>query len=159
MQPVWSYMVCLGSRGADRDFTQRWRVRLHVEMKCYDFDECLIIWCEDSWACIKGCASNLLKSMMVFGVLYSNLVGPSWKHMEWKEPVSWRVCVGSWWVFLRLFLNKVLLSCSIRDTFVGRLIWYFSSVEWWESMNGAFRLDSWAELGILQLILEFVERC
>jgi len=41
--------------------------------------------------------------MMVFGVLYSNLVRPSWRHMDWKEPVSWRVSVGSWWVLLRLF--------------------------------------------------------
>ena len=74
--------------------------------------------------------------------------------------VSWRVSVGSCWILLEVIWNGVLLSCWVGDTFIGRLIWYyFSSMEWWESMHGAFRLDSWDEVEILQLILEFGKRC
>ena len=44
-----------------------------------------------------------LKPMMVFGVLYSDLVGPSQRHVDWREPVNWRVSIGSCWVLLEVF--------------------------------------------------------
>jgi len=128
---------------------------LHVEVKSWTSrrgevlwsDKYLIFWWEDSWDCIRGCASSLLKPIMVFSVLYSDLIGPSWRHLEWREPVSWRVSVVSWWVLLEVIWNGVSFSCWVVDTFVGWLIWYcFSSGEWWEGMYGVFHLESWAEV-------------
>jgi len=49
--------------------------------------------------------------------------------MDWREPVSWRVSVGSWWILLEVNWNRVPWSCRVGDTFVGRLVWYFSSGE------------------------------
>jgi len=66
---------------------------------------------------------------MLFGVLYSDLAGPSRRHVDWRESVSWRVSVGSWWVLLEVIWNRVPLSCWVGDTIVGRLVWYFSSGE------------------------------
>ena len=121
-------------------FSRSW-LGLHEDVKYYNLDEPLFFWCEDSWACIRGCASSLLKSVMAFGVLHSNLVGPSWRHMNRKEPVSWRVSVCSWWILLEVIWNRVSLSCWVEETFVGRLVWCFSSVKWWEDMYGAFYLN------------------
>ena len=80
--------------------------------------------------------------------------------MDLREPVSWIVSLDLWWVLLEVIWNRVPLSCWVGDTFVDRFIWYcFSSVECWEGMGGAFHLDSWTEVGILQLILEFDKSC
>ena len=127
-------------------------------MKYYDLDEQLIFWWEDGWACIRECASSLMELMMVFGVLYSDLVGPSWRHVDWREPVSWKVSVSSWWVILEVIWNRVPWSFWVVNTLVG-LYGISLQVEWWEGMYGTFRLDSWAEVGSLQLILEFGESC
>ena len=84
---------------------------------------------------------------MVFGVLYSiwlDRLEDIWT----REPICWRVSVGSCWVLLEVIWNGVPLSCWVGDTFVGRPIWYFSFSGSVGNASMVYFVDSWDQVGI-----------
>jgi len=83
-----------------------------------------------------GRASSLLKPMMVFGVLYSDLVGPSWRHLDWRtsqlERQCWLMLDSSWghleWCSIKLLSWRHVRWSAHMVLFlfggvVGRHIW------------------------------------
>jgi len=118
---------------------------LHVKVKSCNLDEHLIFRWEDSWACTREYASNLLSWNQLFGLLYSDLVGPSWRHWNLCSSQLLSHCwlmFGSSWGHLKL-CSIQLLSC--RHVRWSAHMVCFTSVKFWEGWDSVWfaKLESW----------------
>ena len=146
-------------------FSRSW-LGLHVEVKSWTLRRGEALWSQWTvellvrrWLSLhKGVCIQFVK--VNYGV-WCALRKFGWtvlRHIDWREPISWRVSIDSWWVLLEVWVEFHEVAEWKTRSLVGS---YGISLqlEWWKDMYGAFRLDSWAEVESLQLILEFGESC